>query len=106
MSFTRVLVGGSAVTVLMIAMLAPDRVTLKDPDKAKRAAALAQKHTELKLSREDLLKITNWIDTNGQFYGMYWGRKNLQHKDHPNFRPEPTFERATSYVSLIPEDER
>ena len=43
---------------------------------------------------------------NGQFYGMYWGRKNLRYKAHLNFRPVPTFERATRYESTIPEEER
>jgi hypothetical protein len=42
-----------------------------------------------------LLRVTNWVDTNAQFYGTYWGRKNLAHKDHPDFRPHPTFEMAT-----------
>jgi len=70
------------------------------------AAELAEVHKEVKLSPEQLLKISNWVDTNAQYYGMYWGRKNLEHKDHPNFRPVPTFKRATSYTSLIPEEER
>jgi hypothetical protein len=91
---------------LLAAILAPDLITLKDPGRAGKAAKLAEKHADLKLSREELLKITNWVDTNGQFYGMYWGRKNLQHKEHPNFRPTPTFERASSMISTIPEEER
>ena len=91
---------------LLTAILAPDKITLEDSRLAGRAAMLAEKHAEVKLSPEELLKITNWVDTNGQFYGMYWGRKNLQHKNHPNFRPTPTFERAASTTSTIPEDER
>jgi hypothetical protein len=91
---------------LLVAMLAQDKVNLADPGKAERAAKLAEEHKGVQLKPEELLKITNWVDTNGQFYGMYWGRKNLQHKEHPNFRPTPTFERAASYVSQIPEEER
>jgi len=91
---------------VLIAMLAPDKVTLADPKKAELAASLAEIHKALKLTPEELLKISNWVDTNGQFYGMYWGRKNLRYKDHPNFRPVPTFERATSYESTIPEEAR
>ena len=72
----------------------------------RRAAELAEVHEEIELSPEELLKISNWVDTNAQFYGMYWGRKGIEHKDHPNFRPEPTFERAISMQSLIPEEER
>jgi len=96
---------GSHASVL-VAMLAPGKVALKDPKQAALAEKLAGQHKKIKLSREELLKITNWVDTNAQFYGMYWGRKNLKYKDHPNFRPRPTFERAASYVSLIPEEQR
>ena len=81
------------------------QVTLQGAQ-GKRAAELAEVHKKIKLSREELLKITNWVDTNGQFYGMYWGRKHIQHKAHPNFRPTPTFEWAASRVSPLPEDKR
>ena len=91
---------------ILVAMLAPGKVKLKDPGQAEMAAKLSEKHKALKIRPEDLLKITNWVDTNAQYYGMYWGRKNLQYKDHPNFRPRPTFERAISMTSLIPEEER
>jgi len=91
---------------LLAAMLSKGKVKLQDPQRAKLAAELGRKHKDLKIAPHELLKITNWIDTNGQFYGMYWGRKNLVHKDHPNFRPTPTFKRATSTTSLIPEDKR
>ena len=90
----------------LVAMLTEGKVMPKDPKQAKYAAQLVKDHKKLKLPKEDLLKITNWIDTNGQFYGMYWGRKNLKYKGHPNFRPTATFERAASYVSTIPEEER
>jgi hypothetical protein len=91
---------------ILAAMLAPGHVKLKDPAQAELAEKLAKKHKAVKIKPEDLLKITNWVDTNAQYYGMYWGRKNLQHKEHPNFRPKPTFERAISMTSLIPEEER
>jgi hypothetical protein len=96
---------GSHASVL-VAMLAPGKVALKDPKQAELAETLAARHKKIRLSREELIKITNWVDTNAQFYGMYWGRKNIKYKDHPNFRPRPTFERAASYVSLIPEERR
>jgi hypothetical protein len=91
---------------LLVAIHSRGKVKLADGRLAARAAELAGKHGKVKLAPEELLKITNWVDTNGQFYGMYWGRKNLQHKDHPNFRPVPTFARAASYVSEIPEGDR
>ena len=91
---------------ILVAMLAPDAVRLVDEKEREIAARLAEKHAKIKLGKAELLQITNWIDTNSQYYGMYWGRKNLKYKDHPNFRPVPSFERATSYASMIPEDQR
>lgn len=91
---------------VLVAMLAPGAVLLADPQERQLAAGLAEQHAKVKLAPAELLQITNWIDTNCQYYGMYWGRKNLIHRDHPNFRPVPTFQRASSYVSAIQESER
>ena len=88
---------------ILVAMLAPHAVELKAPERAAVAAKLARVHGKVTLAREELLKITNWVDTNAQFYGMYWGRKNLRHKGHPHFRPVPTFAQATSYETPFPE---
>lgn len=86
---------GSATSVLA-AMLAGGRIELADPVQADRVRKLAPSHREVRLSDEELLKVTNWIDTNCQYYGTYWGRKNLRYRDHPAFRPVPTFEMATA----------
>jgi len=91
---------------VLVAMHAKGKVRLKDRKKAEIAARLAAKHKDVKLKPEELLKITNWVDTNSQFYGSYWGRKNLRYKDHPNFRPVPTYEMAQSMTSPIPEEKR
>ena len=88
------------------AILWPDAVKLKSPGRNISARKLIEKHKKLKLTLEEKLKITNWMDTNGQYHGMYWGRKTLGYKGHPNFRPKPTFERAISKVSTIPEKDR
>ncbi|MCX6880249.1 MAG: hypothetical protein NTW21_41560 [Verrucomicrobia bacterium] len=93
-------------TSVLVAMLSKGKVKLADPKNAERAAKLAEVHKDLKLAPEELLKITNWIDTNGQYYGTYWGRKNLKYKDHPQFRIYPTFETATSMTSPVPEEQR
>ncbi len=90
---------------LLVAMLSKGKVKLKDPIMTGRAAELAEKHKDVKMSPAEFLKITNWVDTNGQYYGMYWGRKQLQHKDHPNFRPVPTWESAIG-IQPIPENRR
>ena len=91
---------------VLVAMLAKGKVKLKDPRQAQIAAKLAEKHKKISLKPEELLKITNWVDTNGQFYGSYWGRRNLRYKSHPNFRPVPTFKTAISMTSPIPEANR
>lgn len=87
-------------------MLSKGKVKLADPKKSERAAKLAEVHKDLKLVPAELLKITNWGDTNGQYYGTYWGRKNLKYKDHPQFRIYPTFETDTSMTSPVPEEQR
>ena len=96
---------GSHASVL-VAMLSKGKVKLKDRAQSARADKLAQSHKDIELSKEELLKVSNWIDTNCQYYGAYWGRKNLKYKDHPQFRPTPSFEAATSMTSPIPESER
>ena len=84
---------GSSASVL-VAMLSGGHVTLADPAQEKRARQLAVVHKDLKLVPEELLKVTNWIDTNCQYYGSYWGRRNLRYADQPDFRPTSTFDQA------------
>jgi hypothetical protein len=56
------------------------------------------------LSSEEMIKLVTWVDSNGQYYGSYYGRRNLRYKNHPNFRPVPTFEQAVSM--LPPKDDK
>jgi hypothetical protein len=63
-------------------------------------------HYQVKLTPEERIRVTTWIDSNGQYYGSYYGRKNLEYKDHPDFRPILTFEQAHANVSPIAEDKR
>ncbi|MCD6392988.1 MAG: hypothetical protein J7M40_05725 [Planctomycetes bacterium] len=58
------------------------------------AKYIAPEHYDVKLTPEERIRVTTWIDSNGQYYGSYYGRKNLQYKDHPNFRPILTFEQS------------
>jgi len=91
---------------LLIAMLAPDKVHLHgDKDRLERLAKLVKAHREIRLQPAELLKISNWVDTNAQYYGSYFGRRNLKDKDHPNFRPVPTWESAIG-IPPLPEDQR
>jgi len=89
-----------------VAMLSHGLVQLADPKDAARAKKLEQVHKNVRLSAEEMLRLTTWLEANGQYYGSYWGRRDLQYKDHPNFRPTPTFAIATSMVSPVPEDKR
>ena len=84
---------GSHASVL-IAMFSGGWVELADDTAAERAKKLAKLHLRIHLAPEDLLKLSNWVDTNDQFYGSYWGRRNLRYRDLPDFRPVPTFEAA------------
>lgn len=67
---------------------------------------LGPKHYDVALSPEERIRMTTWMDSNGQYYGSYYGRKNLQYKDHPNFRPILTFEQSHSNMPPRPENER
>jgi hypothetical protein len=96
---------GSHASVL-VSMLSKGKVTLADPTQAALAAKLAKEHEKLALKPEDLLKITNWVDTNVQYYGSWWGRRHIKYKDHPNFRPLSTFAQASNSKPPLPEDQR
>lgn len=96
---------GSHASVLA-ALLNPGKIELADPGRAERAKKLVEAHKGLKLTRAEVLKITNWIDTNAQYYGSYWGRRNLSYTNHPDFRPIPTFATARSMTSPVPEEKR
>ena len=91
---------------LLVAMLSQGKVKLADEELAKLAVKLGKVHQDVRLSEAELIRVANWVDTNAQYYGMYWGRKNLRYRGHPDFRPAPSFERAASLVSLLPENER
>jgi hypothetical protein len=45
------------------------------------------------LTQEEFIKIVTWIDANAPFYGTHEGKKNIQWKDDPDFRPNPLAER-------------
>ncbi len=67
---------------------------------------LRPEHYDVELTEAEMVRITTWIDSNAQYYGSYWGRKTLMHRDHPNFRPKVTFEQAISRECPIPESKR
>jgi len=67
---------------------------------------LMKGHQEIKLSREEMIKLVTWVDANAQYYGTYYGRQNLRYRDHPNFRPAPTFAQGVSTKAPLPEEHR
>lgn len=73
---------------------------------ARLIAHLKKGHNDVRLSREEWVRLTTWVDSNGQYYGSYYGRRNIRYKDHPNFRPTPTFAEAASTKAPLPEDAR
>jgi hypothetical protein len=80
----------------VVAMLSNGKVRLPDKALSEKAAKLAKDHKEVNLSVGELLKISNWIEANCQYYGSYWGRRHVKFKSHPNFRPAVTFQQALS----------
>jgi hypothetical protein len=63
-------------------------------------------HYGVELTEAERIRVTTWIDSNGQYHGSYYGRKNLKYKEHPNFRPELTFEQSHSNTPPYAEDLR
>lgn len=64
------------------------------------------RHYDVKLTPEERVRVTTWIDSNGQYYGAYYGRKNLKYKDHPNFRPILTFAQSHSNTAPISDESK
>jgi len=56
---------------------------------SKLVTLLRDGHEDVSLSREEFIRLVTWIDANSPYYGSYFGRRNLKHRDHPDFRPLP-----------------
>jgi len=74
-------------------------------DQKTRAAKLATSCSP-KLTAAEKAKVARWVDTNCQYYGSYWGRRNIKFKSHPNYRIDVTFDQAVAPTSPTPEAER
>jgi hypothetical protein len=61
-----------------------------------RARELRAAHAEVRLSREERIRVFAWLDASCQFHPSYWGQKNLAHRASPFFRPPVAFEEAIS----------
>ena len=92
---------------VLVAMLAPGKIKLVDPKDIELAKKLIKKHNKkFTLTQGELIKITTWVDSNAQFYGSYWGRRNVKYKDHPNYRNNVTFQQAINTIPPLPDDKR
>jgi len=67
---------------------------------------LSGKHDKLlnvrhgdKLTKEEMIQVVTWIDSNAQYYGSYYGKHHLAYRDKPGFRRLPTFEEAIDGVA-------
>jgi hypothetical protein len=63
-------------------------------------------HQTLNLPKEDFVRLVTWVDASGVYYGSYWGRRRLEYRDHPNFRPVPSFAEALSTTCDLSVDQR
>lgn len=61
-----------------------------------RVQELRKQHKDVKLSREEFVRLANWLDASCQYYPSYWGMKNVAHAESPYFRPLVQFEEALS----------
>jgi len=63
---------------------------------------LANDHYEVNLTLDERVRVTTWLDSNGQYYGSYYGRKNLQFAGRPDFRPILSFEQSRANTPPLP----
>jgi len=73
---------------------------------SKLIQTLLDGHNDIQLTREEMLKLTTWVDANAQYYGSWYGRREIEYKDHPYFRPTPTFAEAISLKCPWQDDPR
>ncbi len=59
-------------------------------------------HYDAKPSREEWIKLVTWIDCGAPYYGSYYGRRNLNYRGEPDFRPVPTVESACGIAPVFP----
>jgi hypothetical protein len=52
-----------------------------------------------KLTKEEMIQVVTWIDSNAQYYGTYYGKHHIAYRDKPGFRKLPTFEEAIDEVA-------
>ncbi len=78
----------------LAALVSGGRVRMRDPALEKYVEDLLPSHKEVRLTEAEQVRVFTWLDVNCQYHPSYWGRLNVQYKDHPNYRPAITIEEA------------
>jgi hypothetical protein len=91
------LYGSNSVLLKMLGM--PITLTGTFANQETKAKSLTTTHADVKLTPKELHDIAEFVDTNLQYYGHYWGRRNTKYSSHANFRPKVTFEQAIGNVN-------
>ena len=55
-------------------------------------------HQDVRLDRDEFIRLVTWIDANAPYYGTYEGKRNIRWKGDPDFRPDPAPEPGESQV--------
>ncbi|MDR2757605.1 MAG: hypothetical protein LBC20_18095 [Planctomycetaceae bacterium] len=76
---------------VLAAMLSDGKIILSDPVKQKRVEYWKKDHADIHLTLEEQIRFQTWIDTNCQYYGSYYGRRNIKYEGRRDFRPKPVF---------------
>ncbi|MHC4636956.1 MAG: HzsA-related protein, partial [Planctomycetota bacterium] len=74
--------------------------------KSKLITKIRSGHKGVKLSQEEFIRLVTWVDASAQYYGSYYGRRNIKYKDHPNFRPTHSFEQAVRTTAPLAMNKR
>lgn len=69
---------------------------------SKLITMLREGHEDVKLSQEEMIRLTTWVDSNAQYYGSYYGRRVFGYKD----RSVPTFAEAVSTKAPLANKDR
>jgi len=51
---------------------------------------LLEGHYDVDMPPTDLIRLATWVDANAPYYGSYFGRRHIQFRGRPDFRPVPT----------------
>jgi hypothetical protein len=69
---------------------------------SKLVRQLLKGHQGVKLEQAEFVRLATWVDANAQYYGSYYGKKNIRYKGAKDFRPVPTLESARGVKPCVP----